>query len=84
MIIGGGPNRIGQGIEFYYACVHASFALKDLGVKTIMYNCNPEMMLFSFNYLFAWFNVLSGSFLTASNKASFSLILSLSQNLFIP
>ncbi|EGT1629289.1 MATE family efflux transporter [Campylobacter coli] len=42
------------------------------------------LMLFSFNYLFAWFNVLSGSFLTASNKASFSLILSLSQNLFIP
>ncbi|MBC8764499.1 carbamoyl phosphate synthase large subunit, partial [Campylobacter jejuni] len=42
MIIGGGPNRIGQGIEFDYACVHASFALKDLGVKTIMYNCNPE------------------------------------------
>ncbi|MBF7044447.1 carbamoyl-phosphate synthase large subunit [Campylobacter volucris] len=42
MIIGGGPNRIGQGIEFDYACVHASFALKDMGVKTIMYNCNPE------------------------------------------
>lgn len=42
------------------------------------------LMLFSFNYFFAWFNVLSGSFLTASNKASFSLILSLSQNLFIP
>ncbi|EOV3463189.1 MATE family efflux transporter [Campylobacter coli] len=42
------------------------------------------LMLFFFNYLFAWFNVLSGSFLTASNKASFSLILSLSQNLFIP
>ncbi len=42
MIIGGGPNRIGQGIEFDYCCVHASFALKDLGVKTIMYNCNPE------------------------------------------
>ncbi|MGG7074465.1 carbamoyl-phosphate synthase large subunit [Campylobacter sp. 9BO] len=42
MIIGGGPNRIGQGIEFDYCCVHASFALRDLGVKTIMYNCNPE------------------------------------------
>ncbi|MCX2682644.1 carbamoyl-phosphate synthase large subunit [Campylobacter sp. MIT 21-1685] len=42
MIIGGGPNRIGQGIEFDYACVHACFALKDLGLKTIMYNCNPE------------------------------------------
>jgi len=42
MILGGGPNRIGQGIEFDYCCVHASYALRDLGVKTIMYNCNPE------------------------------------------
>lgn len=42
LIIGGGPNRIGQGIEFDYCCVHASFALRDLGVKSIMYNCNPE------------------------------------------
>ena len=42
LIIGGGPNRIGQGIEFDYACVHASFALADMGVKSIMYNCNPE------------------------------------------
>ena len=42
MIIGGGPNRIGQGIEFDYCCVHASFALADLGVESIMYNCNPE------------------------------------------
>ena len=42
MIIGGGPNRIGQGIEFDYCCVHAAYALGDLGVKTIMYNCNPE------------------------------------------
>jgi carbamoyl-phosphate synthase large subunit len=42
MIIGGGPNRIGQGIEFDYCCVHASFALKEMGIKTIMYNCNPE------------------------------------------
>ncbi len=42
LIIGGGPNRIGQGIEFDYCCVHAAFALKDLGVKSIMYNCNPE------------------------------------------
>lgn len=42
MIIGGGPNRIGQGIEFDYCCVHASYALRDLGVTTIMYNCNPE------------------------------------------
>ncbi len=42
MVIGGGPNRIGQGIEFDYCCVHASFALNDMGVKTIMYNCNPE------------------------------------------
>lgn len=42
LIIGSGPNRIGQGIEFDYCCVHASFALKDLGYKSIMYNCNPE------------------------------------------
>ena len=42
MIIGGGPNRIGQGIEFDYCCVHASFALRDMGIKSIMYNCNPE------------------------------------------
>ncbi|WP_024788286.1 MULTISPECIES: carbamoyl-phosphate synthase large subunit [unclassified Lebetimonas] len=42
LILGGGPNRIGQGIEFDYCCVHAAFALNDLSVKTIMYNCNPE------------------------------------------
>ncbi|MDD5519441.1 MAG: carbamoyl-phosphate synthase large subunit [Kiritimatiellae bacterium] len=42
MIIGGGPNRIGQGIEFDYCCVHASFALKDVGIETIMVNSNPE------------------------------------------
>jgi carbamoyl-phosphate synthase large subunit len=42
LIIGGGPNRIGQGIEFDYCCCHASFALKEMGIKTIMYNCNPE------------------------------------------
>jgi len=42
MILGGGPNRIGQGIEFDYCCVHASFALKEEGVESIMLNCNPE------------------------------------------
>jgi carbamoyl-phosphate synthase large subunit len=42
MILGGGPNRIGQGIEFDYCCVHASFALKEIGYETIMVNCNPE------------------------------------------
>lgn len=42
MILGGGPNRIGQGIEFDYCCVHAAFTLKELGLKTIMVNCNPE------------------------------------------
>ena len=42
LVIGGGPNRIGQGIEFDYCCVHASFALEDMGIKSIMYNCNPE------------------------------------------
>ena len=42
MILGSGPNRIGQGIEFDYCCVHASYALKDEGYETIMVNCNPE------------------------------------------
>ncbi len=42
MILGGGPNRIGQGIEFDYCCVHASFALRELGVESIMVNSNPE------------------------------------------
>ena len=42
MILGGGPNRIGQGIEFDYCCVHAAFALKEEGYETIMVNCNPE------------------------------------------
>jgi len=42
IILGGGPNRIGQGIEFDYCCVHASFALRDQGYETIMVNCNPE------------------------------------------
>ncbi len=42
LILGGGPNRIGQGIEFDYCCVHAAFALNDMGHETIMYNCNPE------------------------------------------
>ena len=42
MILGGGPNRIGQGIEFDYCCVHASLALRNDGYETIMVNCNPE------------------------------------------
>jgi carbamoyl-phosphate synthase large subunit len=42
LILGGGPNRIGQGIEFDYTCVHAAFALRDEGLETIMVNCNPE------------------------------------------
>ena len=42
MILGGGPNRIGQGIEFDYCCVHAAFALRELGFETIMVNSNPE------------------------------------------
>ena len=42
MILGGGPNRIGQGIEFDYCCVHASYALKELGIESIMVNSNPE------------------------------------------
>jgi carbamoyl-phosphate synthase large subunit len=42
MILGGGPNRIGQGIEFDYCCVHASFALREIGIETVMVNSNPE------------------------------------------
>ena len=42
MILGGGPNRIGQGIEFDYCCVHAALALREDGYETIMVNCNPE------------------------------------------
>ena len=42
MILGGGPNRIGQGIEFDYCCVHAAMALREDGFETIMVNCNPE------------------------------------------
>ena len=42
IILGGGPNRIGQGIEFDYCCVHAAYALREAGFETIMVNCNPE------------------------------------------
>ena len=42
IILGGGPNRIGQGIEFDYCCVHAAYALREAGYETIMVNCNPE------------------------------------------
>ena len=42
MILGSGPNRIGQGVEFDYCCVHAAFALSDAGYETVMVNCNPE------------------------------------------
>lgn len=49
MILGGGPNRIGQGIEFDYCCVHAAMALRDAGVQTIMVNCNPETVSTDFD-----------------------------------
>jgi carbamoyl-phosphate synthase large subunit len=49
IILGGGPNRIGQGIEFDYCCVQAVFGLKDLGFKTIMVNCNPETISTDFD-----------------------------------
>ena len=42
VILGGGPNRIGQGIEFDYCCVHAAYSLSECGYETIMINCNPE------------------------------------------
>ncbi len=49
MIIGGGPNRIGQGIEFDYTCVHAAFTLRDAGYESIMINCNPETVSTDFD-----------------------------------
>ena len=49
MILGGGPNRIGQGIEFDYCCVHTAFALKDLGYETVIVNCNPETVSTDFD-----------------------------------
>jgi carbamoyl-phosphate synthase large subunit len=49
MILGGGPNRIGQGIEFDYCCVHASMALREAGCQTIMVNCNPETVSTDFD-----------------------------------
>ena len=49
IILGGGPNRIGQGIEFDYCCVHASLALKEAGFETIMINCNPETVSTDFD-----------------------------------
>ncbi len=49
MILGGGPNRIGQGIEFDYCCVHASYALQELGYETVMVNCNPETVSTDFD-----------------------------------
>ena len=49
IILGGGPNRIGQGIEFDYCCVHASLALRDHGFETIMVNCNPETVSTDFD-----------------------------------
>jgi len=49
MVLGGGPNRIGQGIEFDYCCVHAAFALKEEGIESIMINCNPETVSTDFD-----------------------------------
>jgi carbamoyl-phosphate synthase large subunit len=51
MILGGGPNRIGQGIEFDYCCVHASFALKEMGIESIMVNSNPETVSTDYDIL---------------------------------
>jgi len=49
MVLGGGPNRIGQGIEFDYCCVHAAFAIRDEGLESIMVNCNPETVSTDFD-----------------------------------
>ena len=51
MILGGGPNRIGQGIEFDYCCVHAAFALHEVGYETIMVNSNPETVSTDYRHL---------------------------------
>ena len=48
-MLGGGPNRIGQGIEFDYCCVHAAFALRELGYETVMVNSNPETVSTDFD-----------------------------------
>ena len=49
IIIGGGPNRIGQGIEFDYCCVHAAYVLREMGIESIMVNCNPETVSTDFD-----------------------------------
>ena len=49
MVLGGGPNRIGQGIEFDYCCVHAALAMREDGFETIMVNCNPETVSTNYN-----------------------------------
>ena len=49
LVLGSGPIRIGQGIEFDYCCVHASYALADAGYETIMVNCNPETVSTDFD-----------------------------------
>ena len=49
IILGGGPNRIGQGIEFDYCCVHSSFAVREMGIESIMINCNPETVSTDFD-----------------------------------
>ena len=49
MVLGGGPNRIGQGIEFDYCCVHAALGLREEGYETIMVNCNPETVSTDFD-----------------------------------
>jgi carbamoyl-phosphate synthase large subunit len=51
LVLGGGPNRIGQGIEFDYCCVHAALAMRDDGYETIMVNCNPETCVYRLRYL---------------------------------
>ena len=54
VILGGGPNRIGQGIEFDYCCVHACFALAEAGFETIMVNCNPETVSTDYDTSSSW------------------------------
>mgnify|MGYP001485074848 CR=1 FL=1 len=65
MILGGGPNRIGQGIEFDYCCVQAVFGLKDQGYKVIMINCNPETVSTDFDLVDRLLSLFKGKTLTS-------------------
>ena len=70
MILGGGPNRIGQGIEFDYCCVHCALALRKLGYETIMVNCNPETV--STDYDTQILSVIVNTYIAFTEKKNLS------------